>query len=92
MYIRTPHALAWVEPTVELASTATTPPTPPHTHYQERWAKKPLDFAHGRFVAVRQCNGQIEVGCIVDKRLIWLAMNHPTVPEKQLQRWLRSGF
>ena len=92
MYIRTPHALVWVESPLEPVQQAGKPQATARTAYQELWAKKPLSIARGRCVAVRQSAGKIEVGCMFENRLIWLSMPHEALPEKQLQKWLREGF
>lgn len=92
MYIRTPRALVWVEsplahptPAPKAAPTARTP-------YQERWANKPLNTAKGRCVAVRQNGGTLELGCMRNNHLVWLADPHQVLTEWQLQNWLREGF
>ena len=92
MYIRTPHALVWVETPLE--TTHTEPKTDPaaRTPYQERWAKKPLNTAKGRCVAVRQSGGKLELGCIRTNHLIWLLDPLQVLSEWQLQNWLREGF
>ena len=92
MYIRTPHALVWVESPSEPVQADVKPQAKAHTPYQERWALKPLNITRGRCVAVRQSTGKLEVGCMVDNRLIWVTVPHATLPEKQLQRWLKTGF
>lgn len=92
MYIRTPHALVWVESPQEHPHPA--PQTTPtaKTPYQERWATKPLNTAKGRFLAVRQNAGKLELGCMVNNRLTWLPDPHEVLSERQLQNWLREGF
>jgi hypothetical protein len=91
MYIRTPHAMVWVEAPLEQAHPIPKAATKGHTPYQERWAKKPLNTAKGRCVALRQSAGKLELGSIRNNRLIWLL---PTemLSEWQLQNWLREGF
>ena len=91
MYIRTPHAMVWVEAPMEQANPAPKTATKGHTPYQERWAKKPLNTARGRCVAVRQSGGKLELGCIRKNRLIWL-LPIEMLSEWQLQNWLREGF
>ncbi len=91
MYIRTPHAMVWVEAPIEHTNPTPKTVTKGHTPYQERWAKKPLNTAKGRCVAVRQSGEKLELGCISNNRLIWLL---PTemLSEWQLQNWLKDGF
>jgi hypothetical protein len=92
MYVRTPRALVWVDQVPnQVQSVPKTPaknPTPP----QERWAKYPLHIERGRCVAVRLNAGQLELGCMVDKRLLWLAEPQQAVSHRRLQAWLREGF
>ncbi len=91
MYIRTPHAMVWVEAPMQQANLVTKAVTKGHTPYQDRWAKKPLNTAKGRCVAVRQRARKLELDCIRNNRLIWLL---PTemLSEWQLQNWLKDGF
>ena len=91
MYIRTPHAMVWVEAPMKQANPAPKTATKGHTPYQERWAKKPLNTAKGRCVAVRQSGGNLELGCIRNNHLIWLVPLE-MLSEWQLQNWLREGF
>lgn len=92
MYIRTPHALVWVESPLEQSKSV--PNTGPiaRSQSQIRWAKKPLNTAKGRFVAVRQSGGKLELGCMVNNRLTWLQDPHQVLSERQLKNWLREGF
>lgn len=69
MYIRTPHAMVWVEAPMEQANPTPKTATTGHTPYQERWAKKPLNTAKGRCVAVRQSRGNLELGYIRNNHL-----------------------
>lgn len=91
MYIRTPHAMVWVEAPLEQAHPVPKAATEGHTPYQERWAKKSLNTAKGRCVAVRQSGGKLELGCVRNNRLIWLPPLE-MLSEWQLQNWLREGF
>lgn len=92
MYIRTPHALVWVEPHLDNVNPAPQKHTAARQPHQERWAKKPLSTARGRFVAVRQSSGKLELGCMVNNRLIWLSKPDQVLSERQLQNWLRDGL
>jgi hypothetical protein len=92
MYIRTPHALVWVEDTLDKVNPAPQNHTGARPPHQERWATKPLNTARGRCVAVRQTSGKLELGCMVNNRLIWLAEPDQVLSERQLQNWLRDGF
>jgi hypothetical protein len=92
MYIRTPHALVWVESPLDNVNPAPQKHTAAPHPYQERWAKKPLSTARGRCAAVRQTAGKLELGCRVNNRLIWLPEPDQALSERQLQNWLREGF
>jgi hypothetical protein len=43
-------------------------------------------------VAVRQTSEKLELGCMVNNRLIWLSEPGKVLSERQLQNWLRDGF
>ena len=88
MYIRTPRALVWVESPLAHPTPAPAVRMP----YQERWAKKPLNTAKGRCVAVRQNDGKLELGCMRNNHLVWLPDPHDVLLERQLDHWLRNGF
>jgi hypothetical protein len=92
MYIRTPHALVWVESPLEHVNPAPQKRTEGQPTRQERWAKKPINTARGRCVAVRQSAGKLELGCMVNNRLLWLSDPHGVLSERQLKNWLRDSF
>lgn len=92
MYVRTPRALVWVDQAQDQVPPAPQNPAKSPTAPQERWAKVPLRIERGRCVAVRMNAGQLELGCMVDQRLIWLAEPPQALSHKRLQAWLRDGF
>lgn len=92
MYIRTTRALVWVESPLEQPQTANQSTPAPRVPYQERWAKKPLNTNRARCVAVRQYAGKLELGCMINNRLIWLHDPQQVLKEWQLGNWLREGF
>ena len=92
MYVRTPHALVWVESPLEHHHPAHQTAPAARMPYLERWAKKPLSTAKGRCLAVRQNGGKLELGCMRNNHLVWLPDPHQVLTEWQLQNWLREGF
>lgn len=91
MYIRTPRALVWVEPTSESKQTVPKSAPAEHSPYREYWAKKSLSTARGRCIAVRQGFQKIELGLVVDNRMIWV-IPQGVLSETQLENWLRDCF
>lgn len=92
MYIRTPHALVWVESSLEQAKPASKNQVIAPVFSKERWAKNPLNTSQGRCVAVRERAGRLELGCMVDNRLVWLSEPQQVLSYRRLQAWLRDSF
>ena len=92
MYIRTPRALVWVEQPKETPQLPASAKAAFSSLYKERWANTPLNTTRARCVAVRQHGEKIELGCMINNRLIWIADTHQILSETKLKIWLRDGF
>ena len=92
MYVRTPRAMVWVEQAKETPQWPESPKSAISPPYKERWAITPLNTARARCVAVRQHGEKLELGCMVNNRLVWIADPHQILSEAKLKIWLREGF